>query len=74
MNPWGTMARMLIAGGALLLIVGLAILAFDKLGPNWRLPGDIFFRRGNVAFFFPLATCILLSIILSILLNYFIKR
>jgi hypothetical protein len=61
--------------GAVLLAVGLLLtytnfFSWVKLG---RLPGDIFFRKGNVSFYFPLATSILLSLILTLLL-YFLKK
>ncbi len=57
-----------------LFVVGLAIAAFGAL--LWmlggvpflgKLPGDIYIRRGNFTFYFPLATCILISIILTLL-------
>ena len=56
----------------LLVLVGLVIAAFGMLMmmgiPFGRLPGDFTFRRGNATFYFPLATSILLSIILTLLL------
>jgi uncharacterized protein HemY len=58
--------------GKLLLIVGLVIAGLGLLlmsgAPIGRLPGDLVFRRGNTTFYFPVATSILLSIILTILL------
>jgi Protein of unknown function (DUF2905) len=57
--------------GKLLLITGLVIAALGLLMmsglPIGRLPGDFSFRRGNTAFYFPLTTSILLSIILTLL-------
>lgn len=52
---------------------------FMLLGLGWalglgRLPGDITIRRGNFTFFFPLATSILLSIILTILVSLFLGK
>ncbi len=69
------MGRALIVVGAVLLAAGLLLtytnfFSWVKLG---RLPGDIFFRKGNVSFYFPLATSILLSLILTLLL-YFLKK
>ena len=59
----------------MLVLVGLGIAAIGlamMLGvPFGRLPGDIYLRRGNVSFYFPLATSILLSIILTLLLSFF---
>jgi hypothetical protein len=51
-----------IAGVGLLIMLGL---------PIGRLPGDIYVRRGNVSFYFPLATSIVLSIILTLVLAFF---
>lgn len=59
--------------GKLLVLVGLAIAALGvvvMLGvPLGRLPGDIVVRRGNFSFYFPLATSIVLSILLTLLLS-----
>lgn len=58
------MGRLLVVLG--LVIAGLGLLMMLGL-PLGRLPGDIVFRRGNVSFYFPLATSILLSILLTLL-------
>jgi len=61
--------------GKTLLIVGLAIAGLGlvmMLGvPLFRLPGDFSVKRGNFSFYFPLATSIILSIILTLLLALF---
>jgi hypothetical protein len=54
--------RLLIISGVALAVIGLAIAA--GLG---RLPGDIVIRRGNITFFLPLMTSILLSLVVSLL-------
>lgn len=62
--------------GKTLVIVGLALAALGAwlwLGRGFRLPGDIFVQRGNFSFAFPVVTCIVLSIVLTILLNLFRK-
>jgi hypothetical protein len=51
-----------IAGIGLVMMLGL---------PLFRLPGDIYVKRGNFSFYFPLATSILLSIILTLLMAFF---
>jgi hypothetical protein len=56
--------RLLIGIGLLLLVVGLAWPLLGKLGLG-HLPGDIVIERGNSRFYFPLMTCILLSILAS---------
>ena len=64
--------------GKLLVIVGLVIAAVGLLMmwgvPFGRLPGDMSYRRDNFSFHFPLATSIILSIILTLLLNFFLRR
>ena len=61
--------------GKLLVAVGLAIaaagaVAWSGLGRSWfgRLPGDIHVRRGGTELYFPAATCVLLSLVLSLVL------
>lgn len=60
--------RTLVAMGALLVLVGLAIVLLERFGVP-RLPGDIVIRRGNWTFYFPIATSLLLSVILTLLLH-----
>jgi len=63
------MGRTLMAIGALLLVVGGAIALIERFLPGLgRLPGDIIIRRGNFTFYFPLATSILASLGLTLLL------
>ncbi len=65
------LGKWLVAMGLLLVVAGLAIWGLGSLGWVGRLPGDIYIRRGNLTFYFPLATCILLSAIISLLLMLF---
>ena len=60
------LARVLIIIGVLLVVVGLALLLLPKLPWLGRLPGDIVIKRENFTFYFPLGTCILISVILSL--------
>jgi hypothetical protein len=61
--------------GKTLVIIGLVVAAIGAvmmLGlPLGRLPGDFAVRRGNVSFYFPLTTSVVLSIVLTILLAWF---
>ena len=64
--------------GKILLVAGLAIAALGlvlMLGPKipWlgRLPGDILIKRGNTTFYFPVVTCIILSIVITVLARLF---
>ncbi len=65
------LGRFLIFIGVILVIVGAVFLLAPKLPWLGRLPGDFSFKRGNVSFFFPLGTCILISIILSLIMYLF---
>ena len=67
------MGRLLIASGLVLVSVGLLLLLGEKVGWLGRLPGDIVVRRGNFSFYFPLATCLLISVILSLVFWLFRK-
>ena len=62
------MGKLLLIAGLVIAGVGLLVMAGLPLG---RMPGDIVIRRGSGTFYFPLATSILLSIILSLLLAAF---
>ncbi len=62
--------RLLLIGGGLIAFVGLLFLVFGRLGLG-RLPGDIFIQRENITFYLPLATMIIISIVLTLLVNLF---
>ena len=64
------MQKILIIIGIILLISGLLYPYIKKLGLG-QLPGDILFKTGNSTFFFPLMTCLIISIILTIIFNLF---
>jgi hypothetical protein len=61
------MARFLIVLGLVILVVGLLWPYLSKLGLG-RLPGDIVIERENTTFYFPLVTCLLLSLFVSLVL------
>jgi len=64
------MQRLLIALGLILLFVGIAWPLLSRIGLG-RLPGDIMIQRGSAGFYFPIVTCILVSIVLSALMWLF---
>ncbi len=68
------LAKFLMLGGVLLFAAGALIYAFGRVPFFGRLPGDIAFERGNVRFYFPLATGIVLSLLLTVVLNLFFRR
>jgi hypothetical protein len=62
--------RFLIGLGIVILLGGLLWPLLSRIGLG-RLPGDIMYQRGNATFYFPLASSILISIVLSLLLWLF---
>ncbi|MEW5762290.1 MAG: DUF2905 domain-containing protein [Bacillota bacterium] len=73
MEPWQSLGRMLLLCGVLLVIIGGLMLLAGKIPGIGRLPGDILIRKGNFTFYFPIVTTLLLSLILTILLNLFLR-
>jgi hypothetical protein len=66
--------KMLLFFGVVLVAVGLVLILFGRTNlPIGRLPGDILYRGKHTTFYFPLATSILLSVVLSVIL-YLIGR
>ena len=59
--------KILIAFGLLIALVGLVLVLVGRVPWVGRLPGDIHIQRGNFTFYFPLATSILVSIVLTLI-------
>jgi hypothetical protein len=76
--PSATVGRelgtLLILVGAMVLILGVGLLAADRIPWLGRLPGDVVVRRGPVTFYFPIVTSIVVSLILTLVLNLFWRR
>ncbi|HKT26083.1 MAG TPA: DUF2905 domain-containing protein [Terriglobales bacterium] len=72
-----SLGKLLIVAGGLLILIGFLVLLAGRANvPLGRLPGDISYRGKNTAVFFPITTCIILSIVLSLvlwLLNRFLR-
>ena len=72
------LGKMLLGFGALMVLLGLILIAAGNLSGKvpWlgRLPGDIHIERGSWSFYFPLATCLIISIVLTILFSLFGRR
>lgn len=68
------LARLLITLGLLLLLAGVVVYALGLLGISFgHLPGDFAWRRKNISIYFPLGTCILISVLFTLIL-YFLSR
>jgi len=68
LQPFG---KLLIITGAIIVIIGVVLLFADKIPFIGRLPGDIYIKKKNFTIYIPLATSILLSIILSLIFYFF---
>lgn len=69
----GQLGRGLLIFGALLLVLGAALIVAEKLGLG-RLPGDIVVERKGFRLYAPIATSILISLVLTLLANLFLRR
>ena len=63
------LGRLLIILGLIVVALGVVILLAGRLPFIGHLPGDILIRRGGGSFYFPIVTCLLLSIALTVVLN-----
>lgn len=67
----GELGKLLILLGLGAILVGLVILALSKFISLGHLPGDIFIKGEHGSFYFPVVSCIVLSIVLSVIMNLF---
>lgn len=70
-----SIGKLVLQIGIFLVIVGGVLLLLEKLNffHLGRLPGDIRIQRGNFSFYFPMVTCLLVSVILTLLFSLFRK-
>ena len=64
------MGRLLLVFGVLLAVIGGGLMLFGR----FHLPGDFTFRSGNVTVYIPIATSIILSIVLTVVLSFFFRQ
>jgi hypothetical protein len=69
----GQLGRILLVVGGVLLLTGLALTLGERFGLG-RLPGDIVWRRKNITIYFPIVTSLVLSLVLTVLLNWLFRR
>jgi len=70
----GDIGKSIITIGIVLIVVGVLLTMTGKIPGAGKLPGDILIKKENFSFYFPLTTCILLSIILSAIMYFFGKK
>jgi len=73
MNPLFSLGKVLIIVGLVIAGIGILLVLTPKIPWLGKLPGDILIKKDNFRFYFPVTTCIIISIILS-LLFYLFKR
>jgi hypothetical protein len=61
------LGKILVVAGLGLALLGLLVWKTGGLGPLGKLPGDISIHRGNSSFYFPIVTCLLISLVLTLL-------
>jgi len=66
--------RLLVAVGLLVTVIGAGLLVLPQLPWLGRLPGDIHVERDHFSFHFPLVTCLVVSAVVTLLLNFFFRR
>jgi len=69
-----SLGKVILLVGVFLVILGGLLVLSGKFFPFGRLPGDIFVQKGNFTFYFPLVSTILLSILLTVILNLLFRR
>ena len=67
----GEIGRLLIIFGVILVVVGVLLVVTGKIPGLCRLPGDIYYKGDHVTFYFPLVTCLLISVVLSLVFYLF---
>jgi hypothetical protein len=73
MSGFESFGKLLILAGAFIVILGLTLMFWSKIPFLGKLPGDIFLQRGSSSFFFPIVTCLVISIVLTIIINLVIR-
>ncbi len=68
------LGRLLLILGVLVAAAGIVLLVAGRMPWVGRLPGDLVFRRGGLTIYMPVVTCILISLLLTLLLNLFLRR
>jgi len=70
-NPGDIFGKMLIYLGLGIALLGLLVWVISRVLPMGRLPGDIFIQKEGLTVYFPIVTCIIISLVLTVLLNLF---
>ena len=69
MANFSDLGRLLLIAGGAIMLVGLVLLLVGRVPFFGRLLGDISIQRGNTTFYFPIVTCLVLSVVLTVVVN-----
>ena len=69
-----SISKTLIIFGIILIAVGIVLQIVPKIPWLGKLPGDIYIKRGDFSFFFPISTCIIISVVVSLIFYLLGKR
>lgn len=72
--PFRALGKALLVTAVVLAVAGVSLLLLERAPGLGRLPGDLILRRGRMTIYFPLATSVVLSLILTLLLNLLFRR
>jgi hypothetical protein len=73
MGEFGNLGRLLVVMGLVIVMIGAFLMLLGRVPFLGRLPGDIRIQRGNLTCFVPLATMILLSLLLTLIINILLR-
>ena len=74
MSEFSGIGKLLIVSGIVLVVIGLLVMAAGKIPYLGKLPGDISIQRKHFSVHFPVVTCLVISLILTVLLNLFFRK
>lgn len=74
MNSLADLGKIILILGLFMVVTGGILMLAGKIPGLGRLPGDIFVQKGNFTFYFPVVTMIIVSVVLTLLLNLFFRK
>ncbi len=74
MVGFGPLGKMLILLGVFIILIGVFLLVGERIPWLGKLPGDIIIKKKNFTFYFPLATSIIISIILTLIFTFLSRK
>ena len=73
MPDLNNIGKIFILFGGILLLIGIFFLFIGKIPHFGKFPGDIYIKKGNFTFYFPLVTSLILSVIITFVLNLILR-